>query len=207
MNTKNVKVTIEVKNFEDMYNHAYEQFLAFNKVEGVDWKADEFSIDDSKDQMRLKQFLQIRFCEELAEATEDTGNLDHYFEEIADAFNFLLTAFIMIGKTIDDFPEWVETYFIDEARTKSKIQEKSHNGYRLYRVIEKAHLLCNLLKNRPWTQTQFLVSRADFEERLWKLWHEWNMYLADYLGIPFSKILKVFAEKKCVNMFRIETKY
>ena len=96
MNTQDIEVNIKINNIEDMYKYAKLQFEAFNKVEHRPSYNDGyiFNIDDPNDQMWFKQFIQMRFCEELAEAEEARSNDQHFMEELTDAFNFLLAATI-----------------------------------------------------------------------------------------------------------------
>ena len=61
------------------------------KIEGIaNWKEYSFSIDCAQDQMKFKDMLQIRFIEELTEASA-AEEYEHFWEEITDALNFFLS--------------------------------------------------------------------------------------------------------------------
>jgi hypothetical protein len=217
LNTQNIEVNIKVNNIEDMYKYAKLQFEAFNKVEKRPSYNDGyiFDIDDPKDQMWFKQFIQIRFCEELAEARAAIGNNQHVVEELTDAFNFLMAAYIMVGKDAKWFkehtPSWTECYNKaadewDENRFHEKLIANC-NDTCLADIQYEAHWLCNLLKNRPWTQSHFPVSKKEFASRLESLWESWTNYIFEYLQIYPNDIFDYFAKKYCVNMFRIRSGY
>ena len=209
MNTQNIEVNIEVNNIEDMYKYAKLQFEAFNIVENRPHynTVYQFSIDDPKDQMWFKQFIQMRFCEELAEAEEAREeNEQHFMEELTDAFNFLLAATIMVGKDV----KWVKEKW--ESRKQIEIPYWAENidsieDSLLVKLQFNAHWLCNLLKNRPWTQSHFPVSKKEFSERLNTLWETWCFYLRDFHKLEEKDIFDYFAKKYCVNMFRIRSGY
>lgn len=209
MNTQNIEVNIEVNNIEDMYKYAKLQFEAFNKVENRPSYNDgyQFCIDDPKDQMWFKQFIQMRFCEELAEAEEARGNDQHFMEELTDGFNFLLAATIMVGKDVTWVKEKWEKISLVAFNKPYYIENQSAlQDHYLLRLHQNANWLCNLLKNRPWTQSHFPVSKKEFSERLDKLWLSWVEYLKLW-EFNEKDIFDYFAKKYCVNMFRIRSGY
>ena len=100
MNTTDVKITGLINNFEDLYRYAKEQFLMYEELEGIgDWETYDFCIDCPEDQAKLKDMLQIRFIEELTEATKTLDNVEHLKEELTDALNFFLSAFILAASS------------------------------------------------------------------------------------------------------------
>lgn len=212
MNTQNIEVDIKVNNIEDMYKYAKLQFEAFNKIEHRPSYNDGyiFDIDDPKDQMWFKQFIQMRFCEELAEAEEARETDQHFMEELTDAFNFLLAATIMVGKDA----KWVkEKWEKNRDKVVTAIPQPYYinNGealenWLLWELHQNAHWLCNLLKNRPWAQSHFPVSKKEFSERLNTLWNNWVTYI-NYCELDEKDIFDYFAKKYCVNMFRIRSGY
>ena len=75
-----------------------------------------------------------------------------------------------------------------------------------YIVIEKIGYLCNLLKNRPWAQSNYLVSMIDFNERCEDLYKTfWD--LISSLGFSNLSILEMFERKYEVNKWRMKTGY
>lgn len=190
--------------FEDLYAKHKEMFLAFMKIEGVDnWEEYNFSIDVPEDQMRLKDFLQIRFIEELTEATVDMHNHQHFLEEITDAFNFFLTAYVCLDKKF----EWINSpvKFTEENLT-SVLNDKKTLFSDLYEVVESVGKVCNLLKNRPWAQSNYLVDLIIFDKELESLWFRFNMFINN-LNIDLAYLYEMWSKKYQVNMFRIRTGY
>lgn len=203
MNTTEIKSQNKCNNFYDMWKIANEQFLRYEKIEGIDnWKEYDFSIDCAEDQMKFKDMMQIRFIEELTEAADaivSEHNYDHFLEEIADALNFFLSGYIMLGKDINDLPEIILT---NHKITLNNINEISEL---FFPVIYRVGKLCNLLKNRPWSQSNYLCSLTDFNRELINLWNEfWNMINCI---CNESDILDIFWRKIEVNKFRIKTGY
>lgn len=201
MNTEEVKVKVKIESFEQMYNLAKKQFIEYEKLEGVDWKTYDFSIDTPEDQLRFKDMLQIRCIEELTEAQEAIDDINHFKEEMADALNFFLSAYIMLGVDFNTLPK-VELFNFDPGLTLSKISF----GNSAWGVVYKIGRLCNLLKNRPWSQSNYLVSLLDFNERLEELWVSfWDLIC--WCGFSYDEVLRMFAKKYTVNQFRMRTGY
>lgn len=213
MNTTDVKVTGSIRSFEDLYENAKEQFLMYEKLEGIDdWGAYDFCIDCPEDQAKFKDMLQIRFIEELTEATKTLDNVEHLKEELTDALNFFLSAFVMVGADFSKLPD-------PESILHSRYILESGRGFgrglfgdiydlygHTYRVVESVGYLCNLLKNRPWAQSNYLVSMLDFNQRLRSLWYVFWEYL--YLwGLNPETIFEMFERKFEVNKFRLSTGY
>lgn len=210
MNTLDVKVRVKIHNFDELYSWAKKQFLSFEVVEGVikkatqkDWEEYDFSIDCPEDQMKFKDMLQIRFIEELTEASAAMDNLDHFFEEITDAFNFFISAYIMLGKDLNSFTN-PEDFLRPIANLRIPTLEDM--AIWTYGLVHQTGYLCNLLKNRPWSQSNYLVSMVDFNERLGQLWDEFWEYLY-LLGMSKEVLFDLFSRKLSVNLFRIESKY
>lgn len=210
MNTTEVKTTGLIKSFSDLYDKAKEQFLMYEKLEGIsDWKSYDFCIDCPKDQMMFKDMLQIRFIEELTEATVDFKNYEHLKEELTDALNFFLSAYIMLGVDFNKFPDPSTILMKLPPNSESELGrffDIPDMWSETYRVIERVGYLCNLLKNRPWAQSNYLVSMLDFNERLTDLWVTFWHYLYAW-GIGKETLFDMFERKLLVNGFRVETGY
>lgn len=103
MNTEDFK-SFEFKGIESAFQDIFKkQKLVFEKyMEFEPNKIEDFDINCYSDQQILKDFLQIRFIEELTEASEDPDNKDHFLEEIVDALNFLVEAYIIYGWDFDN---------------------------------------------------------------------------------------------------------
>ena len=209
MNTSDVKFNNEIKNFNELYQAARDQFIMYEQLEGIDnWEDYDFSIDCSCDQMKFKDMLQIRFIEELTEASiAMLEPSEHFWEEIGDALNFFLSSYVMLGIDFNSLTS-PEEILVDytKAYQKTKTIYKEEYSTHVYPVIEKVGYLCNLLKNRPWTQSNFLVSITDFNERLNELWVEFWSFL-NYMKVSPTDVFEMFWKKYQVNIHRIETGY
>ena len=207
MNTTEIKRKYIINSFDDLYKYAMKQFLCYEKLEGIDnWKEYDFSIDCSQDQMKFKDMLQIRCIEELTEATHALDNEEHFKEEVTDALNFFLSAYCMLGVNFKDFKdpeELIKTHLVTINKT---IFGQDMIGYYFYRIINDIGDLCNLLKNRPWAQSNYLVSLYDFNLRLHKLW-ETFWWVLGVLNFTKEQIFEMFERKYLVNLFRISTGY
>lgn len=213
MNTLDVKKVVEIHNFDELYSWAKEQFLAFEVVEGIipetevdlekAWESYDFCIDCPKDQLKFKDMMQIRFIEELTEASVDLDNQDHFHEEITDALNFFLAGYIMLGTDFKKLPPpeyWIGVGKSQPVKTVLELRAL------FYQLVEATGYLCNLLKNRPWSQSNYLVSMVDFNERLESLWCLFWQALGA-LNLGPDEIFDLFARKLSVNLFRIRSKY
>jgi len=209
MNTTEVKFNNEIKSFDELFSAAKDQFLMYEKLEGIDdWEKYDFSIDCSCDQMKFKDMLQIRFIEELTEASTCMNEPEeHFWEEIGDSLNFFLSAYVMLGVDFNKFksPEELLINYKLAVKHQKPLYLDEYSKI-VYPVIEKVGYLCNLLKNRPWAQSCFLVSMTDFEIRLNELWEEfWKFF--DYMRISPTEVFEMFWKKYQVNLHRIRTGY
>lgn len=210
MNTTEIKYNNNIKNFKELYKYAKKQFILYEKLEGIeDWKAYDFSIDCSEDQMKFKDMIQIRFIEELTEASKSMDEPDeHFWEEIGDAINFFLSSFVMLGINLNKLQNPEELLYNDIKNTNKIMVKPTYKRFSIwvYPVIENVGYLCNLLKNRPWTQSNFLVSMVDFDERLNLLWKSFWVFLGN-MKIQPKDVFELFWRKYQVNLFRIKTGY
>lgn len=202
MNTLEIKFNHKINTWSDFIKTAKQQFINYEKLEGRNWNKYDFSIDCAEDQMLFKDMLQIRCIEELTEASIAFKNdeKEHFYEEITDALNFLLSGYIMAGLNMpekdlkDYFPD--RLYYLDQLDIP----------HWFYIIIEDIGNLCNLLKNRPWAQSNYLVSLLDLEDRANKLWNDFWLLLST-LGLNNEKIYELFERKYEVNKWRIKTGY
>lgn len=205
MNTTEIKLKGLIKSFDDLYKYARKQFLEYERIEGIDnWEEYDFSIDCSNDQMKFKDMLQIRCIEELTEATHAMDNKDHFYEEITDAINFFLSAYCMLGVDFKEFEEVSD--MLKGFNKREELPDYNECAKYFYWIVDDIGNLCNLLKNRPWTQSNYLVSMNDFNKRLHKLWETfWN--IIGWLGIKEKELFEMFERKYLVNKFRIKSNY
>lgn len=202
MNTTEIKVKNIIRSFDDLYKYAKKQFLEYEKIEGInDWKEYSFSIDCSQDQMKFKDMLQIRCIEELTEATHTLDNEEHFYEEVTDSLNFFLSSYIMLDVNFNDFED--PSTLLSGDKT---IFTEDEIKLSFYNIVDDIGDLCNLLKNRPWSQSNYLVSMYDFNIRLKKLWDTYWKVISD-LGLRPNDIFTMFEKKYEVNKWRIKTGY
>lgn len=206
MNTLEIKVKGIIKDWDSFYKEGKKQFLAYEKIEGIsNWKEYDFSIDCSADQIKFKDMLQIRFIEELTEASQALmlEEKEHFWEEITDALNFFISSFIMLDVDFNKLPN-PENFLAKED--KREIPNFKNFSLITYPLIHNVGCLCNLLKNRPWAMSNYLVSMVDFNSRLEVLWISFWKYLGQ-LGIDKNILFDLFERKILVNQYRIKTGY
>ena len=203
MNTLEINYKGKIKSFSDLFKFAKKQFVEYEKLEGRDWKEYDFSIDCAEDQMLFKDMLQIRCIEELTEATEAINDKDHFLEEVTDAINFFLSSYCMLDVNFDEFMD-LDELLKDNINPDFITYEDC--AYYFYLIIQDIGNLCNLLKNRPWAQSNYLVSMVDFNNRLHDLWDTfWKVIW--WLGLSSKKVFELFERKYEVNKWRIKTGY
>ena len=206
MNTTEIQYNGQIKSFDELFDLAKKQFVHYEQLEGIEnWDDYDFSIDCAEDQMKFKDMLQIRFIEELTEASVSLPEPEeHFWEELGDALNFFLSAYTMLGVDLNEFRS--PSTFLNKNTKKHKPESFSEYCMFAYPIIEKVGWLCNLLKNRPWAQSNYLVSLQDFDERLEALWWTFWSYLGDF-GLTDEDVFEMFYRKYKVNEFRISTGY
>ena len=203
MNTLEINYKGKIKSFSDLFKFAKKQFVEYEKLEGRDWKEYDFSIDCAEDQMLFKDMLQIRCIEELTEATEAIDDKDHFLEEVTDAINFFLSSYCMLDVNFDEFMDLDELL---KDNINPYVITYEDCAYYFYLIVQDIGNLCNLLKNRPWAQSNYLVSMVDFNNRLHDLWDTfWKVIW--WLGLSSKKVFELFERKYEVNKWRIKTGY
>lgn len=208
MNTQEIQVKHHIRSWPEFYDVARKQFLAYEKLEGIpDWEAHDFSIDCADDQARFKDMLEIRFVEELTEASAclDEG-IEHFLEEITDSINFLLSAYIMAGyDPLRDLPG-IQDFLSLGSNGVKKPGSIDEMALPAYNLVHRVGWTCNLLKNRPWAQSNYLVDLLQFKERMTDLWIYFWTWIGS-LGINKIMLFDLFERKVEVNRFRIKSGY
>lgn len=159
----------------------------------------KISLSTSKGQEILR-LLAFRTLEELSEAYESVDP-DHYYEELIDAFNYLLSMFIITGKHDPNLPHNLE-------RLSSVSLPNESNQRLTLSQIGRCTLifgdkLGNLLRNRAWMNN---AQNTYFDGDLWQI-----------VSVIFSMILSQFKDfhhfwcyyiaKDSVLQFRLRSKY
>jgi hypothetical protein len=151
-----------------------------------------FDIDSYEDQEYFKKVC-WRITEELMEALEDSGNPNHFKEELIDGFNFTMELYLMYGWGFEKLPKFVQT-------TTLPINDK------VLMVIYQLGITANVLKNRQWRRSQYLVDLLIFESRFKEIWSAY-LDIFYHLGMSNEDILDLWSLKYQVNLFRINSNY
>lgn len=180
----------------------YQKALKFQYEPEAKEIFENFDIDCHEDQEIFKKYC-WRITEELGEALEAAYNREkqHVLEEFIDAFNFTIELFLLIG--------W-EPYKQLEPQGVVAYQNKDvHVGLTaecMQEIVYDLTMCANLLKNRQWRQSQYLVDMHVFEKRMQTLWRTIFIAAGD-LGLTEKDLYDLWTLKYQVNKFRIETKY
>jgi hypothetical protein len=196
MNTENFKPLngidlnfIQDKQMEVMFKYEPHEKEVFNN----------FDIDVYEDQEVFKRYA-WRVTEEIVEALEDIEHPQHLKEELTDAFNFLIELYHLYGWRLEQlYPLEIPKMNLDGDK------EKSFKIYAM-QVIKQLGLACNLLKNRPWRQSQYLVDLLVFEQRFKEVWPNFLLFLG-VCGMTKEELFDQWSLKYQVNKFRIESMY
>ena len=218
----------KVANLDEIIEKQKEIMFAFEP--NLKQRVEEFDIDIYEDQMLLKDFLLVRAVEEITEAGAaiKANHVEHYKEEIIDVFNFLVEASIILNYPIDTpmFPEDIAhdpivDYFKNRFSTGdlihlhlgNKYTNEENERYRvgdikveLYNLIQSIGELTNVLKLRPWRQSQYPVDLMTFKQRWVEIWHQFWLMLR-YQGFGFEEFKEIWSKKYQVNKFRIDSNY
>lgn len=213
----------EISSLQEIMEKQKEIMFAFEP--NLKQRVEEFDIDIYEDQMLLKEFLLERVVEEITEAYSAfrAEHYEHYLEEIVDVFNFLIETQILIKNIIMN-----DKVSLDNIYNSFKLYEKhiklpdylynvnhrvdSGNICRdkiradLFDIIQSIGELTNLLKQRPWRESQYPVDLLTFRNR----WIEViNLFFNTLIvqGIGFDILSNVWSKKYQVNKFRIESNY
>lgn len=187
-------------------------------------RVEEFDIDIYEDQMLLKDFLLVRAVEEITEAGSaiKANHVEHYKEEMIDVFNFLVETAIILGDkySIDVLDnESLYHYFNGEGFVRdvdaldANYTDEENQFYRvsnilkaLYDLIQCIGELTNLLKQRPWRESQYPVDLVTFKARWERVWL--NFWLTQkYYGFSWKEFRAIWSKKYQVNKFRIDSNY
>lgn len=189
-------------------------------------RVEEFDIDIYEDQMLLKEFLLERVVEEITEAGAaiKANHIEHFKEELIDVFNFLLETKIILGEKykidgdivgnpvrdylekdwyMKDTPTDINKEELDEEEIQFRL---THIYMKLFHLVENIGLLTNLLKQRPWRESQYPVDVLTFRERWNDIWVNFWLSLS-FIGFGFEEFKQIWSKKYQVNKFRIDSNY
>jgi len=176
-----------------------------------------YYIDDVKVQVRIKDMF-WRTTEELAEAMEVlpplpqlcrwkqfwdiSPTIRHFFEELSDALHFLVEASIIAN--LEPSSE-VEPLF-DYPEVAFNANDDLDIGQLAANIIFSMGLAANILKNKPWKQTQMPTDVEKFKNKLIKVWADFAT-LWQELQCSIEDVYKLYVKKHDVNVWRQNTHY
>lgn len=153
-----------------------------------------FDIDVYEDQEIFKTYC-WRIVEELTEALDGKENENHFKEELIDGFNFLLELTFLCGKGYDD---------IKMIKYPRDVFDSTEN--QILNTIHTIGMTANLLKNRKWRRSQYLVDMYIFEKKFIQIWQSY-MDIFNIWQIDIDELKALWSLKYQVNIFRIKTNY
>ena len=214
---------IEVKDLAEIIEKQREIMFAFEP--NLKKRVEEFDIDIYEDQMLLKEFLLERTIEEITEAYAAfrAQHYEHYLEEIVDVFNFLIETHILLENVVVNSKDHLSTIY-DLFKFYEKHTELSIHLYDVENRVDPINIcqdkikpdlfdivpyigeLTNLLKQRPWRESQYPVDLLTFKNRWCDLL---NVFLLTLIrqGIGFDILSNIWSKKYQVNKFRIDSNY
>lgn len=214
----------EISSLQEIIEKQKEVMFAFEP--NLKQRVEEFDIDIYEDQMLLKDFLLVRAVEEITEAGAaiKANHVEHFKEELIDVFNFLVETAIILGEKykIDsdiagspvksylqenwyykDTPTDINKKELDEEEIQYRL---THIFMHLFHLVENIGELTNVLKLRPWRQSQYPVDLVTFKERWNEIWVNFWLSLS-FFGFSFEEFKEIWSKKYQVNKFRIDSNY
>lgn len=212
---------IEVKDLAEMIQKQKEIMFAFEP--DLKKRVEEFDIDIYEDQMLLKEFLLERVVEEITEAYSAfrAEHYEHYLEEIVDVFNFIIETHILLRNVVEndstllkDLANFFNLYqkhiklpdYLYPDFCPSEDKRRALIRRDLFDIIQLIGEITNLLKQRPWRESQYPVDLLTFKNK----WLEFIQIFFNTLirqGIGYDILSSIWSKKYQVNKFRIESNY
>lgn len=196
MNTEDYKPLSPLPQWDDIF--AMQEELKYKYEPEARELFQNFDFDYYEDQELFKKYC-WRITEEISEAVEATTispSKEHVEEELIDALNFTIELMLLSRQPLD-----MLTY-----KPELKVRALGSPSRIAGEVITSLGLVANLLKNRQWRRSQYLVDMYIFEERF----RDFAQLFYTILLTVFKSdehIREVWSLKYQVNLFRIETNY
>lgn len=201
--------TPELDRLQLIFARQHELMLRYFHIEKQNGllETDDYPVDlhDRYGQARLKNFA-WRCVEELAESMDAFAhqNETHHYEEIADAYHFLVELMLLSGFTATDFgdrPCRLEVLF--EGNTMRSHLLKSTQFMCFVRELGMA---MNCLKNKPWKQTHQLTDVPRYRAQIIKA-HQEFLVFCSVCGLTADALFEMYFSKAAVNAFRQRSRY
>lgn len=167
------------------------------------------NLHDAKGQARLKDFA-WRITEEIAEAMDaivrHQGKVSiHAKEEMADALHFLVEMAILSDIGPDDLVTAKE----DKLYALWRYPER-HNindiGSAILNFIRELGMVCHLLKNKPWKQSQMITDIEEYRVRFQRMFISF-VDICIAMDISAEEMFDLYFRKSEVNKFRQRSNY
>lgn len=146
------------------------------------------------------RILCFRVLEELAEAFTSEDR-DHYMEELIDAFNYLLSIFLLSGKQSPDLPEYL--YSVSAGALGSRRGKKIQQTDLGYVTVILGAELGDLLRNRAWMNNS---QNTYFDGDLFKILEPIFILIWSFFD-DYVSFWQYFVAKDSVLQFRLKSKY
>lgn len=184
------------------------------------------NLQDRFGQARLKDFA-WRITEEMGEALEEVyngGTLEAYHEEMSDVLHFLTEFTILAGLepkdliTLDAIDDYLFLFIYDYlfllyAQAEQNIPESRGREFNYSDItfltglfVQKLAMTSNLLKNKPWKQSERPTDPETFKERLIGVW-ETFISICMVINVGPEKLHQLYFRKSDINKKRQETGY
>lgn len=218
-NYKNLKIPVPTHisdRLDKIFDRQFELMEKYHEIEADrgfrTYEPGDMDLHNRFHQAKLKD-MAWRVTEELTEATEATQvhqNIpDHFFEEMADAYHFLVELTILSRLTPREIVS--EAGFdckLEDAFDKVHLELKRTTDLRgeVYNIIEALGMAMNCLKNKPWKQEEMLTDKIKYQ-KLIVLTHMYFFQALKYAGMGADDLYIMYFKKSEVNKFRQRSNY
>lgn len=157
-------------------------------------------------QLRVKEYA-WRITEEIGEALAEK-DLDKYYEEIADAFHFLIEMYLLVGIRPQDFDrtptaDGLSTayFLVEQIEEESRDNLTSSWEYWMFFIKDLAQTM-NLLKNRPWRVRFTNLDYVVFEEKMLATFYSFTRACM-MTGVNRDILFENYMKKNKTNLNRL----
>lgn len=180
------------------------------------------SLHDKFGQARLKDFA-WRVTEELGEALDalekhksDGHDIDHCYEELADALHFLAEFSILAGigprkiraslELVDNWAVIEDTDHLEGIFELVEVIFDRDTHHWVAEFVMEMGMACNCFKNKPWKQTHMVTDEDEF---LYHLAQAWLMFITICKSVDLGpeELTAFYFGKSEVNRFRQRSNY
>lgn len=200
---KNEKIEIPDNIMKSFFDMQRELILKYKDVEGFKNVNENgyFNTVQTKESQKVLKDMAWRTTEELAEmceAMELKHEQEHLLEELADSLHFLIELCLLSGIDYESFENVVANY--ESLATEGNLNDS------IWNYVYRLGIAENLLKNKPWKESETLSDEIMFRQRLIVAFNEF-FRIPKMLGVTMEDLYVYYTRKNKVNNFRIKTKY